>query len=528
MQKIPFTIGNASAVGVAKIDSSLTASIAVGGASVFAAIGVFARGPINQAIQVNASNLTDQLGAPFHPSKTPYAQQIRQLSEAVEGGAGWVVNIARTGMKIPGVMVSSVTGEGVPAATEGKAINFAYGDETALTATDAFMLHVKDGDKSANRFITFEAGDVDGTYNLIVKEQSDLGVKETVESMVVSLSHDAVSDSNEPLFIESVLENESSILAFTEGTLSLIDASWAGFTDLQLTGGDDGDISQLQPSAITAALKGLDVETITFNVVIAAGIFDLTAITGLAKLAEDTRTDFFYDISGSINPEKALLEARGSAMQSRDNVSRYYFPYKAIDPYTNIKMVWGLSGSAFKAKALGVAKNDVVGGYHYSAAGVERGMIVRTGITPLSYAADIDREAFAAKDARINVAASAPAGGMCIDDALTTWGVNDDKRYQHVVSTVNSISRRIFDICTELKHEPDGVTYRGVEDRCTALLDQYVGAEALVTPTDTAKYGEQPYILEIKKLDKDFWQITPYLCVTGTSRRFMIRPVLIP
>lgn len=535
MQKIPFQIGKASAVVVAAIDSSLTSSIAVGGASLFACVGLFKRGKPLQAIQVNADNITEKLGQPIHPSEGKHFEHIRHVFEAAKGGNGWVINIPRKGMMIPAMRISKAAepdGEGKRARAASPVsvspTSFPFGEDVVLPEGTALQINVKDGDKSDNRFISLEKDTLDDYYVLKLKEINSLGVKETVKTMNVSFNIDAVNDYGDSIFISNVLDNESTELEAVIGDLSLIPDDWAGIPEFQFTGGNDGDFANLEDEAILSAVKSLNDQRITYNVIIAAGMYNLTALTALANMANDMRVDFFYDINGNINPEKAITEAQGHSFQDKDNISRYYFPYQATDPYSQMKAVWGLSGVAFKAKAAGVAKNDVVGGYHYSAAGEERGMINRSGIVPLSYAKDIDRNAFAARDVRINVAAASSSGGMFIDDALTTWGKDDDKQYQHVVSTVNSISRRIFDICNGLKHEPDGITRNGLTDRISILLDQYIGAGALVEPSNTEKYGDMPYILEISKTDKDLWQITPYLCVTGTSRRFVVRPVLIP
>ncbi len=87
-----------------------------------------------------------------------------------------------------------------------------------------------------------------------------------------------------------------------------------------------------------------------------------------------------------------------------------------MDP--NPRVVFGLSGAAYAAKAHGVKKNSDVGGWHYSPAGEERAVIARASLQPL-YPEDTPDEKKLWSRSRLNKVSVGTSGQMIIDDALT-------------------------------------------------------------------------------------------------------------
>ncbi|MDE9528372.1 phage tail protein, partial [Xenorhabdus bovienii] len=88
--------------------------------------------------------------------------------------------------------------------------------------------------------------------------------------------------------------------------------------------------------------------------------------------------------------------------------------------------------------------------------------------------ADIDHELYVANG--INTVGYASDGSVMIDDALTTYAKKNYFRFQHVSSTFNAIARLVYDIGNALKHEPDGITRRGLEREIPRLLDRFVAS----------------------------------------------------
>ncbi len=223
--------------------------------------------------------------------------------------------------------------------------------------------------------------------------------------------------------------------------------------------------------------------------------------------------------------QQALAASKSMAINN-NNLSLYHFPYSAKDPYSGGRAIWGISGVAFVAKASGVAKaTGAVGGWHYSPAGEERGIIDRREVQLLPGAGEPDEKAM--YKARINKIGLSTTGKLMIDDALTCRQSEDYLRFQHVSSTMNAISRQFYQLANQLKHSPDGLTYDGLERGMTEILSGYVSADALVKPRNPDEDGENPYTLTVAQREIDSWEVQWGCCVTGTSRRILGSPSLI-
>lgn len=532
MNKIPFSVGQASNVAVMEPNADATLTTATGGASVFAGVGIFKRGKPNTVLSVTSENYQKILGDAIHPHYGQCFEPFRHVYQALNGGNGYVVRVATEGMKIPLLsLVAGGSAEPKDASGENKpslvASNISVGTDVEVPENGIFTIYVDDGDASTNRTLSLvKDKDSEGLYSLILKEVNALGESTTLETIQVAFSPEATDDMNQPAYLPIALENNSTRLAASMGDISQLPANYEGFVDQAFLGGSDGDMTKVTSASYQKAIKALAGSKVDYTAVLSLGCYDPTALTELAKLAKDVRVDMFCDLLPASMPDKAIEDAAAQGFGSYAHICRYHFPYSCRDAFTGAKVVYGLSGDAFTAKAKGVATVADVGGYHLSPAGQSRGVLIRQNIKPLPAAAEIDLELYVT--AGINTVACTKDGSVVIDDAITTYTKKNYLRFQHVNSTLNAIARSFYDIAQALKHEPDGITQRGLERELPKLLDRYVASEALVSPSDTAKYGTAAYTVTVGKDEYDLWRIMYSVCITGVGRRIVAQPVLIP
>lgn len=523
MNKIGFSVGQAAGVAVQEVNADATTSVASGGASVFAGLVISRRGKIGTVLRVTADNYQSVLGAAIHPRTGSAFEPLRHVATAVNGGDGYVVRVAAPGMKIPAL---SLNVDSTMRELSVVASNFDPASDPVLAADSAAMIYIDDGDASADRTLSMEADPTaPGFYILTLKQIDAAGGETELESHQISFNTNATSDMGSPAFLPTALENGSTRLrALVADTVEEKMAQITeGFADMQFNGGTDGDLSKIATADYTKALAVLRKSMFTWTAVLSLGCYDPTVIAALVKLAEDTRTDMFYDLKGPQLAAAAMTEAKGHGLGGSHQSARYYWPYTARDAFTGTNVNWGISCDAFVAKAKGVALVSDVGGWHYAPAGVSRAIISRQNIKPIPNLDEIDREAFVT--ARINPVSLNKAGDMYIDDSLTTFTKNNYLRLQHISSLMNAIARGFYDVAEALKHEPDGITFKGLTDGLTDLLERFSASGALVKPRD-ATQGMQPFVVSVVQKDIDLWEVTWSVCPTGTSRRIVGKPML--
>lgn len=523
MNKIRFSVGQASGIAVQEVNADATTSVASGGASVFAGLVIARRGKIGAVLRVTADNYESVLGAAIHPRSGAAFEPLRHIATAVNGGDGYLVRVAAPGMKIPAL---SLMADKTMQQLSVVASNFAPSADPALAAGAAAMIYIEDGDASANRTLSMEADTTaPGFYILTLKEIDAAGGESVLESHQISFNTNATSDMGSPAFLPTALENGSTRLRalVADDVETQMQQITEGFEDMQFSGGTDGDLSAIATADYTKALTVLRKSMFTWTAVLSLGCYDPTVIAALVKLAEDTRTDMFYDVHGAQLSAAAMAEALSHGLGGSHQPARYYWPYTARDAFTGTNVNWGISCDAFVAKAKGVALVSDVGGWHYSPAGVSRAIINRQNIKPIPNLDEIDREAFVT--ARINPVSLDKAGNMYIDDSLTTFAKNNYLRLQHISSLMNAIARGFYDVAEALKHEPDGITFKGLTDGLTDLLERFVAAEALVKPRDVTQ-GTQPFVVSVVQKDIDLWEASWSVCPTGSSRRIVGKPTL--
>jgi len=525
---IPFTLSQVAQVAVQAINASATLSAGgTGSESVFAGVVISEIGKPFELIPVNKDNWKSKLGNPYHPSLGQVvAEPLRHVGDAVKGGDGYVVRVVSEDARRPVLFVhrtvsaeSVVRFEVMPGA-------LAFGTELSLGAGNdvLFALAVKDGNVSNRHLTMAPIVAKPGSYLLTVTATDKFGADYTVEELEVSFDTDAADDMGMSTFILDRLQSSSVVLEAVFNP-AISHTGFTGFTKTTFAGGTLGDQKSIDPAQYEKALAVLRNALVGYTAVLGLGCYDSNIMASLGEIARDRRVDSFIDLQPTKNYSQALVAADGLNINN-NHICLYHFPYSAKDPHSGGRAVWGLSGVAFQAKAVGVAKaTGTVGGWHYSPAGEERGIIDRREVQLLPGAGEADEKAM--YKARINKLGLSSSGKLMIDDAITCRPTEDYLRFQHVSSVMNAISRQFYKLASQLKHSPDGLTYDGLNRGMTEILEGYVSSEALVPPRNPDEDGETPYILTVRQNEFDAWEVKWACCVTGTSRRILGSPSLI-
>lgn len=525
MNKIPFAVGNAAGIAIMGVNADATLSTTSGGLSVFAGLVVSRRGKPGQVLSVNADNYLAVLGDAIHPRQGAIFEPLRHVDRATQGGNGYVVRVTAPGMKIPAISLKLESATGKITAT---ATTFNVGATPELPEDADAMIYIDDGDASKNRAINLYQDETStGLFMLELQETDTAGTVSVLESHQFSFDVDARTDMGTPAFLSTALENGSTrlrALVSDEAQENFLQKTPEPLTAVPFVGGSDGDLSALTAQDYLKALSVLKRSMVTFTAVLSLGCYDSTVIAALDQFAQDVRVDMFYDIHGAQTDAAAITEAESHGLGGTHQPARYHFPFSSRDKFTGTDVVFGISCDAFIAKAKGVALVSDIGGWHYSPAGTSRGIINRQNIKPIPNLGEIDREAFV--KARINTVSMNESGDLYIDDALTTYTKNNYLRFQHISSVTNAIARGFYQVAEAAKHEPDGVTRTVLIEGMTALLERYVAAGALVTPRDSSQ-GEEPFVLTLTQKDIDLWELEWAVCITGTSRRIVGKPMLL-
>lgn len=530
---IPLSLSQVAQVAVQAINASATISAGgTGGESVFAGVVISEKGQPFEIIQIDKSTWKSKLGLPYHPSLGGViSEPLRHVADAVEGGTGYVVRVVSDTAKYPLLRVTqaeldaALNAVGGPIAVTPTTSALLFGTEPVVSgATDLFVLYPKDGDVSGRTIAMQPITGKAGSFMLTLSALDKSGVEYTVEEHEVSFNLDAVDDMGVTTYIESRLQSQSTRLAIAiKDGVDL--SAFTGITKTAFAGGDLGDQKTISTAQYEKAIAVLGNALVGFTAVLGLGCYDTNVIDMLGDLASGRRIDAFMDIPPATSYSGALQFMTDLNMNNHD-VCMYHFPYSAKDPHSGGRAVWGISGVAFQAKAAGVANaTGTVGGWHYSPAGEDRGIINRREIKVLSGIGTPDEKAM--YKARINKLGLSSTGLLMIDDAITCRATEDYLRFQHVSSTMNAISRQFYDLARTLKHSPDGVTERGLTRGQKEILDNFVSAEALVVPRNPEEDGDSPYVLTVEQTAIDAWNVQWGCCVTGTARRILGTPSLI-
>lgn len=523
---IPFTLSQVAQVAIQAVNASATLSAGgTGSESVFAGVVISEIGNPFELIRVTKPNWQSKLGKPYHPSMgLVVAEPLRHVGDAVKGGEGYVVRVVSEEARRPVLYVHRVVNGEAPATFEVMPGALAFGAELTTAGDVLLALAVKDGDVSNRHIALVKHPTKPGVFTLTISGTDKFNVEYVIEEMEVSFDTEATDDMGESIFILDRLQSTSSVLE-GECDLGISRTGFTGFAKTTLAGGTLGDQKNISPAQYQKALSILRNALVGYTAVLGLGCYDSDIMVALGEIARDRRVDAFIDLQPTKTYPQALVAANALNVNN-EHMALYHLPYSAKDPYSGGRAIWGLSGVAFQAKASGVAKaTGTVGGWHYSPAGEERGIIDRREMQLLPGAGEADEKAM--YKARINKVGLSTTGKLMIDDAITCRTTEDYLRFQHVSSVMNAIGRQINQLANQLKHSPDGLTLDGLTRGGKEILDGYVSSEALRPPRNPDEDGDEPYKLTVVQRELDAWEVLYACCVTGTSRRILGSPSLI-
>jgi len=512
--QIPSSLSQVAQTVINAINSSGTLTAGgLGANNRFGAVVVSPKGKPFEVLSVNEENWQSVLGKPWHPSVGTDADCLRQLGESVSASDGRVVRVVASDASFP-VIQAHNTGEAQPTTVS----TDSYGTQVVAISTAWAAFYVVDGDSDRVRTIDIVKNDTDSTIAIKVTEDGINGAVE-LEDWVVSLDVEAVDDGGVNMFIETLV-NRSSVI----NVALRPDATFAEAQDLNKAFTKPVAGGAIDASDMIKALDVLHYSMEYLTAYVAMGMYDATYLAKLADYSTDRLIDSFADLVPSITYAAALLAAPALGINNY-HMALYHFPYTAKDPYYGGRAIWGLSGSAFAAKAKGrdITTGATVG-VHYSPAGVDLATIQRADLIQVKGVGIPDYSAMV--DVRINKI-NVDNGRLFIDDALTLWGKRDYLRFQHVGSVCDEFSKQFHAGANALRHKPDGITKKGLSRLLNTIGESFVTSGALVKPRNPDDDGVEPFWFEVKQTEFDLWTCRWGLCVTGTNRRTKGEPVLI-
>lgn len=523
---ISFSMSNVARTSVAAINADGTVSSeSTENGLVFITPIVSQKGFPNEVISVNSSNWQDKLGKPYHSSKGVNADSLRVLAEAVTGGNGYVVRVVPSDATYPAIKLS-LSGETGEVEVTNEAIN--YKNDLSLGDGEFLAISIKDGAESAKRSISMKAADVDlygdDMWEITLIETDDTGESTELEQWQVSLDPEGTDSMGATAYIQTIFEYKSEYLACEIDSDAAMSAITDGFDSVNFTGASNGDIADITTADFDEAISLINTTVKNFNYITAFGIYDTDVHSQLTTLANNKRVSCAFDINPRLTHAEALAAKVGLGINEH-RVFYTHFPYTSTDPYYKNKVMYGISGIVYRAKAAGVAKTSPTLGWHYTPAGTDRATISRTNLAPMKGAGIPDYDAM--YTARLNKISVSSSGTLFIDDSLTSCTKENYLRFEQVVAIFDAISRQFKVLADGLKHQPDGVTQDGLTSGMQDILEGYESVGALVTPRDTDSDGTDAFTFSVEQLTIDSWKITWSACPTGSGRRFHGVPIVV-
>lgn len=372
-------------------------------------------------------------------------------------------------------------------------------------------------------------GKYDARFTITFYDKDENNYEYLLESYLVGLDPNDKDDMGLPAYIETVLEQQSTIFRADydeELTLAQVRDSLKSAVKATFTGGTNGTLTEqnLPKTAWIAAWNLFRNETFSANLMFAAGNYEADVLANCLNIAAERHVSFFCDVNPGLPALQALAWVKEKGLANRQGAI-YYCPFSASDRWYGGQAVWGVSGAAAAACAKGDANfTGSTPGIHYAPAGMHRALLDRTGIKPLFPSDVINRDDF--YDARINPVVAGDTGGAMIDDALSLHYAQNYSRFIWVNRIANYIDHRFVEGAAYMKFEPDGLTRQGLTRLTKQILDELVVSGALVPPRDPSE-GSEPYKLKVEQVEIDLWLVTWDFCPTGSARRIAGQPRLI-
>lgn len=414
--------------------------------------------------------------------------------------------------------------------------------DTPVTANNYICkIYPVDGDPSINRSIKIT--DIDGDkerFTIKFYDKTETGEEYLLEYWTVGVNPVDVDDMGRSAFIETLLEERSTCfrcdwnpLMDWQDVSTTLTSLQALDTNPTFEGGTNGGPPTTQDWK--TAWDMFKSDNIAAYLMFAAGCYDTDVLQNCCDIAELRHTMFFMDIPCTKNLSDAI--AWKTNMPSSRFAALYYCPVAASDEWYGGKSIWGASGAAVAACALGDANfSGEVPGIHYAPAGQIRARLSRTGIEFINPKDVLNRDDL--YTARINPIVPGPQGGAIIDDSLTLHSLSNYSRFIWVNRIANYIDHRFYEMACALQHEPDRITRAGLTRGMEKILGDLVISGALSQPRATfmtspyslglvSIIGNNPYVFSVEQPEIDRWLIKWEFCPTGSARRIIGQPIMI-
>ena len=368
-------------------------------------------------------------------------------------------------------------------------------------------------------------GPVVSRFTLTITDKTADGTEYELESYTVGLSPDDVDDMGRSAYLPVVLEQNNSrfrVALNSSTTFATAKSGLLSSIKTVFTGGTNADSATITITEWTTGWDKFRNESYAANLMFAAGMADGPTLLNCVDIAAARHESFFFDVPATNTPDQAIAWMRDTGINNRQG-NAYYCPVAANDQWYGGKTVWGASGAAAAACAIGDANmTGAVPGVHYAPAGERRGVLNRSGIVS-TLASAINRDDF--YTARINPIIAGSNGGAVIDDCLATSYLESYTRFTWVNRIANYIDHRFVQAAASQKFEPDGLTRDNLSRLTKVIMEDLVSSGALVPPRDVTQ-GTSPYVIVVTQPEIDLWLVTWDFCPTGAARRIAGQPRL--
>ncbi|MGP9633794.1 hypothetical protein ACT3R7_12075 [Halomonas sp. AOP43-A1-21] len=519
MSMIKSTITNAADITILKLSDN-TYKTGGGPVGIGACVVESPKGPVGRAVFATDDTWQALFGKPYHPREGAKAEGLRHLADAAKDCQGvQVVRVVAEDAAVPSISFMD----------DGTTLAGTHAFDTVVSVDSGVLMTVfpKDGDPSTRRKLSItSADDRAQRVTLEVLETDNSGDDLVVERLTFGFDPDDVDDMGVTAYIEAVFENQSTYLdvAVNRDATVTSFAAFAAAEPVKFEGGTNGGTPTTQ-DYIKAWSTFRDMR-IDLNFMFAAGSYDPEVIGNMVEIADGRHVQFYFDAPPSLRNDGAIKWLNDAGLVSRQGYC-YHGAYSFTDPYYGGRAVWGYSGAAAASRA---RSNAIfagnVPGIHYSIAGEKRGTVNRRGAKPLFGSDPINKDAF--YKARINpILANETGAGVIIGDDMAIHFKENYSRFGWVNSITNFIVHRFLQAASAAKFEPDGLTREILTDLTVEIMEELVTAGALVKPRNPEVDGDSPFVVTVKQLEIDLWQVTWEICPVGAARRIAGQPKLI-
>lgn len=498
---------------------------------IFATLGRFTRGRIDQAFLVDASTRTRSIGAPSSILANPLNEAHVQLYEALDAGA-FQACVSRL---VPAAAVNSYMVAAIVAETPLWSVAAALPADylVAVKHLECFNDGVRIGIHAVAE--TDAEGSPVATSSVKIRLIDIATGDPLFDDFEGSLLVDAKDEFNKSAYLPSVVSSLTDLVEVSVDSISVpataefygVDADGAEkWTYADLTYFSEGGTTYANTDYDAAIQRLYDTE-IGYGYLHAGGTQNVALLSKMAAFAYNVNKPFPFDVPGDLSVEAAI------AFMANLNIDSHYpvacwAPLQADDPLNGGKAIIGTSGIQIGLRCNRNAQTDAndVAPKHYPVAGKDF-PIRRTGIRQLRKLSGPELEALA--KARINpvVYETYASGGRYVfRDSLTCAKTTGDKK----LASVAEMSAAVDDAVTAYAKECLQLPMAEAIKRVTRYIEKLF--EALQTagwfvPSDELKGAA--YAATIRpnsRFPKEKMDVRYSISYEGTARIITVQQTL--